>query len=57
MARPVSGAKPVARPGWRHGAFAGWGRVARAKMDALLEEAEAPLQECSEGVPAVLVSG
>jgi decaprenylphospho-beta-D-ribofuranose 2-oxidase len=38
MARPVSGAKPVARPGWRHGAFAGWGRVARAEMDAARPE-------------------
>jgi decaprenylphospho-beta-D-ribofuranose 2-oxidase len=31
-------AEQANRPGWRHGAFAGWGRVARAEMDAARPE-------------------
>ncbi len=38
MARPAEGGGPPERPGWRHGVFAGWGRVARAEMDAARPE-------------------
>ncbi len=31
-------AERIARPGWRSGEFAGWGRVARAEMDAARPE-------------------